>query len=114
MTEQATKRASYSLRNNDNFNRTEYVNIIAVRPLTILSNFFLLSSNERIFLFCFWQPNNKTVLVWFSVLLFPSESSSVPFFLISELVTPGHHWPAFGPGTNFMKDTGKLEKGVTG
>lgn len=52
MTEQATKRAkNYSLRNNDNFNRIEYVNIIAVRPLTILSNFFPLSSNERIFFF---------------------------------------------------------------
>ena len=48
------------------------------------------------------------------MLLFQSESSSVPFFLILELVTPGHHWPAFGPGTNFMKDTGKLEKRVTG
>ena len=27
------------------------------------------------------------------------------FFSDLRTVTPGHHWPAFGPGTNFMKDT---------
>ena len=46
------------LRNEDNFKRIDYVNITAVRALTILSNFSPPSSNERIFYFL--QLNNKT------------------------------------------------------
>lgn len=65
------------MRNDGNFQIIEYVNITAVRTLTILSKFFLAGPTRDIFLFSYSKMIQKTL---FSLLLFPSESSITAFF----------------------------------